>query len=214
MKKLLLYGANLADAIKLVNAINAHAPSWELIGFIDDNKDLHGKEILGSLVIGGYESIPELLKKDPDLCIFNNVNESLEAKRKIVSRIQEYTNNIPSLVHPDVNLEYVTVGKGVFIPDGCVIGTRSVIGNHVTFRYNATVSHDVEVEDFVFVGPGSMTTGNVTLKEGCYLGACCCIINGVTVGKESVVGASAMVHKNVPAGITVTGVPAKELIKT
>jgi acetyltransferase-like isoleucine patch superfamily enzyme len=51
----------------------------------------------------------------------------------------------------------------------------------------------------------------IHLRSGCYLGAGAIILPGVTVGEQAVVGAGAVVTKDVPAGNVVAGSPAREL---
>jgi acetyltransferase-like isoleucine patch superfamily enzyme len=121
--------------------------------------------------------------------------------------------HVPSLIHPDVTTEYVTIGKGAFIPKGCILGCNTVIGDYVTFRYGVIVSHDVMVGDYTFLGPGSVCTSHTVLEPETYLGACSTVINGVTIARGGIVGASTLVNKNVRPGATLIGIPARELDK-
>ncbi len=211
MKKLLIYGASFVDTVKLIHAINARKRTWKIVGFIDDDRELADTSVCEYRVLGDFEYLKKYISRFPDAYIFNNVNSSVATHILIGERMDALRAPIASLVHPDVNTEYVTMGKGAFIPQGCVLGCNVVIGNYVTFRYGAVVSHDVKIRDYVFVGPGSVCTSDAILERGSYLGACCTIINGVTVGENSVVGASTLVNKPVRPNVTVVGVPAREL---
>ena len=99
--------------------------------------------------------------------------------------------------------DHVTVKCGVQLWDGLRIGNNVFIGPNVTFcndKYPKSGNHDFEclqtmVEDDVSIG------ANAT------------ILPGVRLGRGCVVGAGAVVTKDVPPGITVVGNPAKELIK-
>ena len=63
-KKLLIFpfGGNGKESLISIHAINEMRPEWEVVGFIDDNHSLHGKEYAGVKVIGGRE----LLQAHPD----------------------------------------------------------------------------------------------------------------------------------------------------
>jgi maltose O-acetyltransferase len=63
--------------------------------------------------------------------------------------------------------------------------------------------------DAILPGQADGTVAPVTLKRGCYLGAGCIILPGVTVGERAVVGAGAVVTRDVPAGKVVVGAPAR-----
>jgi sugar O-acyltransferase (sialic acid O-acetyltransferase NeuD family) len=213
MAELLIYGSNFVDAIRLVHEINAYEPTWEIVGFIDDNQELVNARIYDYKVLGNHEYLKQHISRFPDVYIFNNVNNSIDVHKLIGKRIDALKVKVASLIHPDINTEYVTIGKGVFIPQGCIIGCNTIIGDYVTFRYGAIISHDVKIGDYTFIGPGAVCTSHTVIEPETYFGACSTTINGVTIGRGSVVGASTLINKNVPPGATVIGIPARELDK-
>ena len=79
----------------------------------------------------------------------------------------------------------------------------------VSFRVTVIVHDDAKRLDRTFPGAGEGTVAPVILKRGCYLGACCVVLPGVTVGECAVVGAGAVVTKDVPPSKIVAGVPAR-----
>ena len=110
-----------------------------------------------------------------------------------------------------------------------VIGDRCFVGDEVmfdmrggiTFGNDVTIANRVNVTTHINVGyPGHplqkkypMKEAVVTVSDGAYIGAGAIILPGVTIGRESVVGAGAVVTKNVPAHTVVAGVPAKVIKK-
>jgi hypothetical protein len=50
----------ILDIIKLVDAINRQEPTWQIKGFIDDNKEIYGHSFMGYPVLGGKKLLPEL----------------------------------------------------------------------------------------------------------------------------------------------------------
>jgi acetyltransferase-like isoleucine patch superfamily enzyme len=79
----------------------------------------------------------------------------------------------------------------------------------VSFRVTIVVHDDAKRMDRTQAGAGDGTVAPVTLKRGCYLGAGCLVLPGVTIGEDAVVAAGAVVTKDVPAGTVVAGVPAR-----
>jgi UDP-2-acetamido-3-amino-2,3-dideoxy-glucuronate N-acetyltransferase len=124
---------------------------------------------------------------------------------------------------------YSHVMPGVKIGHDCVLGQnifvgRGVrIGDGVKIQNNVSVYEGVELEDYVFCGPSMVFTNVVNprseidrkeefrstlVKRGATLGANCTVICGTTIGRYAMVGAGAVVTKDVPDYALVVGVPA------
>ena len=209
MKRILIYGAAVFDVVKLIEAINRMNSAWEILGFLDDTPSLKGKLINGYPVLGGRELIPEFVNQ-AGTYFFNNVNGTRPDCRHVVDLLISYNCKIPSLVHPTIDLNYVKLGSGCIIPEGCALSANVTIGDHVTVRNGSTISHDVTIEDFVLLGPGATIGGRAILRKGCLIGAGATVLFEAEVGEFSTVGAGAVVTKNVAPYKTVAGVPAKE----
>jgi len=214
MERLIIYGANFIDAVRLVHEINKARPIWRIEGFIDDHPGLAGSTVCGSPVLGNYEFLQVYVKEVPEVCVFNNVNSSIAAHKAVAEKIDRLGVRVPSLIDPAVNTEYVTVGKGAFIPGGSIIGCNTVIGDYVTLRYVVVISHDVKVGDYVFFSPGVVCTSHAVIEPETFLGTCCAIINGAKIGRGSIIGAKALVNKNVRPGAKIIGIPGREKTET
>jgi sugar O-acyltransferase (sialic acid O-acetyltransferase NeuD family) len=210
LEKLIIYGASFIDAVRLVHVINQRQPRWQMIGFIDDDPLRRGSTVWGYPVLGNYEDLQDYLSRAGEVSVFNNVNASITAHKTVAEKIDRLGVRVPSLIHPDVNTEGVTIGRGIFIPDGCIVGCNTVIGDYVTFRYGVVVSHDVRIGNFVFFAPGVVCTSHAVIEPETFLGACCTIVNGVTIGRGSVIGAKTLVNKNVRPNTTIIGIPGRE----
>jgi len=102
--------------------------------------------------------------------------------------------------------------------DGLKLGRNTDIG---VFTY-INAKHGVEIQDDVQIGSHcsiySESTidnkkGKVILKKNCKIGSHSLIMPGVTVGKNSVVGAFSFVNENIPDNVIALGVPAKVVKK-
>ncbi|BAU26512.1 sugar O-acyltransferase (sialic acid O-acetyltransferase NeuD family) [Aneurinibacillus soli] len=210
MNQLIIFGAAYFDLIKLIDAINKEKPTWEIIGFLDDTKSLQGEVFRGYKVLGGREKISQFVEKK-NIFFFNNVCGHWTRSKQVADLLDSYGCQIPNLIHPAIDMNYVEIGRGCLLPEGCVIGGGARIGNFVTVRLQSLISHDVQVEDHVFIGPGVTIGSEAVLKKGCFIGAGATVMLNRTVGIASTVGAGAVVTKDVADQVTVAGVPAKEV---
>ena len=102
--------------------------------------------------------------------------------------------------------------------DGFVLGTDTDIGS---FSY-INALNGVVIEDNVQVGSHCSiysvstidnTNGKVILKNNCKIGSHSTILPGVTIGKNSIVGAHSLINKDIPDNVIAFGVPAKVIRK-
>ena len=107
----------------------------------------------------------------------------------------------------------ITIGKNVFFNTGCsfqdrggiTIGDGTMIGMNVTI---ATLNHGLSLDTRNTTYPSPVNIG-----ENVWIGSNATILPGVTIGDNSVVGAGAVVTKDVPKDTVVAGVPAKVIKK-
>ena len=81
----------------------------------------------------------------------------------------------------------------------------------VSFRVTVVVHDDARRLDAIEPGAGDGTVAPVTLRRGCYLGAGCLVLPGVTVGARAVVASGAVVTRDVSPETVVAGVPARPI---
>lgn len=208
MKKLYLVGAFNLDIFKLLKAINDIQPTWQVRGFIDSKKKYAGREPFGLPLYEGKKEIESLGQDKSNYFFYNRVHPN-----RTLKLLQELNCQFPNLIHPGVDMNFVEIGEGCIVSQGCILGGFIKIGNFVTFRTHCQISHDTVIEDHVFVGPGANIGSSVLLKKQCFVGQGAIIMRGVTIGERSVVGAGAVVTKDVPPNTVVIGIPAKPMKK-
>jgi UDP-2-acetamido-3-amino-2,3-dideoxy-glucuronate N-acetyltransferase len=119
------------------------------------------------------------------------------------------------------------VGTRCRIGQNVVIGPRATVGNNVKIQNNVSVYEGVTLEDDVFCGPSMVFTNVLTprcafprntgedfaptlVKRGASIGANATIVCGNTIGEHALIGAGAVVTKDVPAYAVVYGNPARQ----
>ena len=117
----------------------------------------------------------------------------------------------------------VIIGKDCNLGDGSFVESGVKVGDRVTIKNGVSVWNGVEIEDDVFLGPNCVLTNDLIprskvyhnenvktyLKKGASIGANATIICGTTIGEYALVGAGAVVTKNVDPYSLVVGNPAR-----
>lgn len=104
---------------------------------------------------------------------------------------------------------FAQVGAGSMILHGAIVQANTKIGEHVIVNTAASVDHDGVLENYGHIAPRAVLCGRVHVGEGALIGAGAVILPGIRIGAWAVVGAGAVVTKDVPAGVTVVGNPAR-----
>jgi sugar O-acyltransferase (sialic acid O-acetyltransferase NeuD family) len=202
-------GGSSREILGAAEDINRREPQWRVLGFLDDNPALLGKTVDGLPVLGPLAAARE---HTAQLIVGIASWRKPGARRDVVLRLGLPRERYATVIHPSASINSrVTIGVGTAILQNVVITSGSVVGDHVLISQNVTMAHDDAIGDFVTIASAAIITGGVRLRAGCYLGAGCTIMNGVTVNEGALVGIGSVVMIDVPAGVTVSGYPARSI---
>jgi len=119
-----------------------------------------------------------------------------------------------------------TIGENCTIGQNVLISSQAILGNNVKVQNNVSVYTGVVCEDDVFLGPSCVFTNVINprsfisrkeefrptlVKKGATVGANATIICGVTIGEYAMIGAGAVVTKDVPDYALIVGNPGKQI---
>ncbi|MBR3123868.1 MAG: acetyltransferase [Mogibacterium sp.] len=209
MKKIIILCAGDfgKEVVWLLEDINKKNPSYEIVGFLDDDEAKKGIIFKGYECLGTTEQLKTLAEKD-DVCAVVATQDG-SIRKKIVEKHSEFTN-WETLIHPSVTIsDTSSVGKGSIVCANTNISISTNIGNHCILNLGTTIGHDCEISDYVSFMSGSVISGHVRIGEGAYFGSNSTVVPGRKIGANSVVGAGSVVIRNVRDNISVMGVPAK-----
>ena len=211
LKDLIIIGAGGVgrETALIVEDINNKSREWNLLGFVDDYKEI-GEDINGYKVLGGNDYINNYEKEVYVVCAIANY----KIKKNIIEKIKNSNVKFANLIHPSVNLnKTVEIGSGCIIYANSIITANISIGNHVIVSPKCGIGHDSIIKDYCSLLWNVNVSGNVVLEEGVTMGSGSTIIQGKRVGHGSFIGAGAVVIEDINEESVAVGVPTRYVEK-
>ena len=199
------FGREVKTIIDAVNKVNK---TYNFIGYYDDG--IEKDTIINNFPVLG--NLQDLNGIDNEIAVLLGVGDPA-TKNKIVSSLSNKKIHFPTLIHPSVQIsnDDVTISNGCIICAGTIITCNIKIGSFTTLNLMCTVGHDTIIDDFSSFMPSVNISGEVHIQEKVYVGTGAKIINQLTIGKSTIVGAGAVVSKSLPDYCTAVGIPAKPI---
>jgi sugar O-acyltransferase (sialic acid O-acetyltransferase NeuD family) len=199
MKDLIILGAGgealeIVQVTKLLNKINQE---WNIIGFLDDNMNLIGKEISGIKVIGSIKDS----KNYPNSYFISSIGhpDRPMLRKEVRDKVPFNDNRFATIIHPSaVICDTANLGYGCFIQANCVISTNTLIGNNVLIAYGSIIGHESEIGQDSVIGVGVLITSDVITGKSIYVGPGATFTNNINIGNNVLIGIGSVVTESVP----------------
>lgn len=211
MKDLVIIGAGGfgREVAQLIEDINSDKNTWNLLGFIDEFSEKNKTVIYNYPVLGGLDWFEDRTKnRVGTVCAIGNPKD----KYRLLERAAAYEVDFVNLIHPNAKTnKYAEFGWGCIVCGNSFISVNTKIGNHVSINPGCGIGHDTVVGDYSSLYWNVTLSGNVSIGQGCEIGSNACVIPKRTVGKWSVIGAGAVVIKDLPDNCIAVGIPARPI---
>ena len=192
-------GSVVADA--LLRSHEAGSGAWP-IGFLDDSRT---EPLLDLPILGPLASLPAIPHDGVVVAIGDNA-----VRRKVSEELSARGETLIVARHPWTSIApAVRIGAGTMISAGVIVTPGVMIGRGVLLNTKAAVDHDSVIGDFSHVSPGATLGANVVLGEEVFVGLGASILSGCRVGSRSIIGAGAVVVRDIPENVVAYGVPAR-----
>jgi sugar O-acyltransferase (sialic acid O-acetyltransferase NeuD family) len=206
-KPIIIIGAGghakvLIDALKLLGA--------PILGISAQDSAAVKSEVLGVAVICQNG---ELKQYPPEgIILVNGLGgvKDTSLRREVFKRLKMLGFAFSQVIHPSAIISADAVlGEGVQVMAGAIIQAGVRIAENALINTKTSVDHDCQIGNHVHLAPGVTVCGNVKIEDSVHVGSGATIIQGIILGPHCLIGAGTLVHKNVPAGATVVGVPGR-----
>lgn len=195
MKDIVIIGAGGIgrEVAWIIEGINEVNPTWNILGFVDENSEIWGKELNGYKVLGGLNILDKLESKPEVIVAIANCG----VKKDIVAKLNNKFN-FATIIYPNVKIsKYIEIGQGTIIYPGVILTVNTSIGNHIIISGNCGIGHDTVIDDYSSVLWGSNFSGFNTVGEECFIGVGTKVIQGINIGRGRKVDAGTVVIENI-----------------
>ena len=182
----------------------------------EEIKNVYSCKVIGKeglkVVFGDWEEIEKIINEN------SLTNYYLKNDRRNSGVPMLDIKNINARIEPGVFIrDKVSIGDRAVIMMGAVINIGAEIGEGTMIDMNVVLGGRAKVGKNCHIGAGAVLAGvieppsadPVVIEDDVVVGANAVVLEGVRVGKGSVVAAGAVVTENVPEGVVVAGTPAR-----
>ncbi len=206
MRRVFVYGASGHGKVVGDILLACHHPDFA--GFIDDRPDLRNNMVLGLPVLGDGPWLQEQAGRT-QVGVALGIGDNF-VRRGLFEKCAQWGAELITAVHPTAAVSRsARVGRGTVVMAQAAINADARIGRGVIVNTSSVIEHDVEIGDFAAVSPNASMGGASRLGPLSHLCLGAAAIPGVNIGSCAIVGAGAVVVRDIPDGVVAFGVPAR-----
>ena len=195
-------------AKQLVEIFYQHGTTENLFFFDNITTEAPGT-LFGFKVLRSEEEVINIFQTQDNRYCLGVSNPAI--RRQMVMLFDKLRGELTTVIskHAFIASNARTIGQGATILTSAIVESNALIGKGVLINTGSSIHHDCEIGDFTEIAPGARILGGAVVKGDAFIGANATILPKIKVAEQAVVGAGAVVNKDVEKGCTVIGVPAK-----
>lgn len=204
-------GAANPETIRMVQAIRRIDPHFNVRGFIDNDPAKHGTDFCGYPVLGGIERTAELAAEG--VRFVNLITGSTIARYEVTRDAVQRGALLANFIHPNVDLAMTRWGLGNYVQESVITQADVEIGDNSSIHIGTMVGHESRIGSSVFIAHAVSISGCCEIGDGTFIGTNATVLPRKRIGKWSIIGAGAVVTRDVPDYSVAVGNPAR-IIRT
>lgn len=209
MKKIIIIGSG--EQAKIYADYILDHTTFRLVGFIDNRKN--SVNYRGISIVGDDASLKMIYSSGVNYaCIGVGAIGKLIIRSRIFLYLKSLGFKLPNFVHPSALIGVdVLIGEGNYIAAGVIINSRAVISNNCILNTSSIVEHDCFIGNHVHLAPRTTICGSASINDEVFIGASATVLEGRKICSNVIIGAAALVNKDISLPGVYFGMPAKKI---
>lgn len=209
LENLIIIGAGgfALEVIDLIESINSVEEKFVIIGLLDDLKK--------DFILKRYNIIGKVSDyKKFSLNSFVIAVANPKIRESIYSELKHSDIKTPNLIHPKTEIsKYTTIvdDSAIVINYSTQVSAEVKIEKAVIIDSKCYIGHETILKSFVTIYPGVKISGKNLINESAEIGLGSNIIQGLSIGSNSLIGAGSTVINNIKNNVVAVGTPCKPI---
>lgn len=185
----------------------AESAGFRVYGVLDVPEQV-GKKVLTIPVVGTDDDIPCYVE-EYDFVVTVGFIKAVELRLKLHDKICIAGGRLATIMASTAYVsKYASVGKGTVVLHQAVVNAGAIIGEGCIINTCADIEHDAVIGDYCHISTGAIVNGGCVVGARTFLGSQTVMVHGVSIVSDCIIGAGALVRKNVIKPGVYTGSPA------
>lgn len=197
MRKLVIVGTSLFGEVAA--AYFSRFTPYEVVAFAADAEFIDQTEFAGRPVIS-LDSIAEAHPpEESDAFVAIGYRKMNAIRRSKCEELEKWGYELTSFVHPNVDIwDSTQIGRNCFIFEDNTIQPYTRIGSGTIMWSGNHIGHHSRIGEYNFVSSHVVISGSCVVGDHCFFGVNSTVFNGLSLGNRSLVGAGAIVSRDLP----------------
>ncbi len=207
-RSIVIWGAG-GHANVVIDAVRC-AGQYQVEALVDDVGAVAAPEAHGIRIVRNLDQLRRIRADGVDR--LHVAIGACAARARIAEQAQALGFALVELRHPAAIVSpRAEVAAGAFLAAGSIVGPSARVGTGVIVNTRASVDHDCEVYAWSHIAPGATLGGRVVVGRETWIGIGACVREGIRIGARVMVGAGAVVLRDIPDETVAYGVPARAI---
>jgi sugar O-acyltransferase (sialic acid O-acetyltransferase NeuD family) len=188
-----------------------HTGEYNIIGILDQEQFVD-TTVLNHKIIGTDADISKYVQLGYHFLITVGQIKTAAIRMSIFLSLEQHGAELATIISPKAHVSnYATVGKGTIVMHNAVLNAASVIGENCILNTGCNIEHDAVIGSHCHISTQAVINGNCIIGNEVFVGSNATVSNGIVLKDRIVIGAGAVVNKDLSGEGMYVGNPIRKI---